>query len=144
LESPGGKQATLFVSEQAMYELIFQSRKQKAIKFRAWVTTEVLPSIRKHGGYRMVGKMIRRTMTDAIKDAGENDRMHGHAYINYSRLINKSLGLPGKVNRDELDPEMLEKIAKRENLVQALLHEGAEYGRIKTMIESMSIKAVGV
>jgi len=32
LESPGGKQATLFVSEQAMYELIFQSRKQKAIK----------------------------------------------------------------------------------------------------------------
>lgn len=142
LESPGGKQSTLFVSEQIMYELIFQSRKQKAIKFRAWVTTEVLPNIRKHGVYRMEGKMIRRTMTDAIKDTGENDRMHGHAYSNYSRLINKSLGLPGKVNRDELDPTMLERIAKRENLVQALLHEGAEYGRIKGMIEEMGIKAV--
>ena len=47
----GARQATI-VNEQILYELIFNSRKQKAILFRAWVTGEVLPSIRKHGFYR--------------------------------------------------------------------------------------------
>jgi len=138
LESPGGSQKTLFISEQVLYELIFQSRKQKAIKFRAWVTNEVLPEIRKHGSYRMDGKLIRRNLTDAIKQTGEDERMHGHAYSNYSRMINRSLGLPSKVNRNELSADMLEKIAKRENLVQALLQEGAEYYEIKAMIEDMA------
>lgn len=67
LETNGGKQTVLIINEQCLYELIFQSRKQKAIKFRAWVTGEVLPSIRKTGQYRMEGKLIRRSLTDNIK-----------------------------------------------------------------------------
>ena len=139
LESSGGSQKTLFVSEQVMYELIFNSRKQKAIKFRAWVTTEVLPSLRKHGEYRMTGKLIRRTMTDAIQRSGENERMKGHAYSTYSILVNKSLGLPNKVNRNELPPEMLEKIANRENTIQALILEGRDYQYIKGIIASWGL-----
>jgi len=39
------------VSESGMYHLIFKSRKDEAKAFRKWVTSEVLPSIRKTGSY---------------------------------------------------------------------------------------------
>ena len=42
---------TNFINESGLYTLIIRSRKPEAKKFRKWVTTEVLPSIRKNGGY---------------------------------------------------------------------------------------------
>jgi anti-repressor protein len=39
------------VNESGLYTLIIRSNKPNAKKFRRWVTSEVLPSIRKHGGY---------------------------------------------------------------------------------------------
>lgn len=42
---------TNFINESGLYTLIIRSRKKEAKKFRKWVTSEVLPSIRKHGGY---------------------------------------------------------------------------------------------
>lgn len=41
------------VSESGLYALIFRSRKAEAKSFRKWVTSEVLPSIRKTGGYEL-------------------------------------------------------------------------------------------
>jgi prophage antirepressor-like protein len=52
-DSLGGRQEMLFVTESGLYALIMRSRKPEAKAFRKWVTTEVLPSIRKHGGYMM-------------------------------------------------------------------------------------------
>lgn len=40
-----------FINESNVYKLVFQSRKPQAEKFSEWVTSEVLPSIRKHGMY---------------------------------------------------------------------------------------------
>jgi prophage antirepressor-like protein len=40
-----------FVTESGLYALIFKSRKEAAKKFRKWVTSEVLPAIRRHGRY---------------------------------------------------------------------------------------------
>jgi len=40
-----------FLTESGVYKLIFKSRKPKAEKFQDWVTDEVLPAIRKTGGY---------------------------------------------------------------------------------------------
>lgn len=50
-DTPGGAQKLQFVNESGLYNLIFQSRKPEARKFRKWVTSEVLPSIRKTGKY---------------------------------------------------------------------------------------------
>lgn len=47
----GGKQKLLYVNESNLYKTIFQSRKESAERFTDWVTSEVLPSIRKNGGY---------------------------------------------------------------------------------------------
>ena len=41
----------LFINEANLYKTIFQSRKESAERFTDWVTTEVLPSIRKTGAY---------------------------------------------------------------------------------------------
>lgn len=51
IDSIGRTQNANFVNESNMYKLIFQSRKESAERFTDWVTSEVLPSIRKHGVY---------------------------------------------------------------------------------------------
>lgn len=47
----GGKQKLLYINESNLYKVIFQSRKEEAEKFQDWVTDDVLPTIRKTGGY---------------------------------------------------------------------------------------------
>lgn len=131
----GRKQKTAVINEALLYELIFYSETKKAFEFQQWVLKDVLPSLRKHGVYRMEGKLIRRSLTDTLKDTGENERMHGHSYSTYSVLINKSLGLPNKVDRDTLSDEILEKIARREDTVRSLVAEGKTYQEVKQFIE---------
>lgn len=52
IDSIGRKQNANFVNEPNMYKLIFQSRKESAERFTDWVTSEVLPAIRKTGSYQ--------------------------------------------------------------------------------------------
>lgn len=47
----GGIQKMVFISESNLYKTIFQSRKESAERFTDWVTSEVLPTIRKTGSY---------------------------------------------------------------------------------------------
>lgn len=47
----GGTQEVTFVNEDGMYDIVIDSRKPEAKKFRKWITSEVLPSIRRNGGY---------------------------------------------------------------------------------------------
>lgn len=49
----GGYQELATVNESGLYSLIFKSRKAAAKHFKKWVTSEVLPSIRKTGGYQV-------------------------------------------------------------------------------------------
>lgn len=51
IDSLGRKQIATFVNESNLYKTIFQSRKEEALQFQDWVTSEVLPSIRKNGMY---------------------------------------------------------------------------------------------
>lgn len=47
----GGTQTMTIINESGLYSLILSSRLPKAKEFKRWVTSEVLPSIRKHGVY---------------------------------------------------------------------------------------------
>jgi len=51
--TPGGMQPTIFINESGLYSLILSSKLDSAKRFKHWVTSEVLPSIRKQGGYMM-------------------------------------------------------------------------------------------
>ena len=50
-DSLGRQQNANFVNEDGLYDVILDSRKPEAKQFRKWVTSEVLPQIRKTGGY---------------------------------------------------------------------------------------------
>ena len=54
-DSLGRKQLTIFINESGLYSLILCSKLESAKRFKRWVTGEVLPAIRKQGGY-MVAK----------------------------------------------------------------------------------------
>ena len=49
--TPGGIQSFIFINESGLYALILSSKLERAKRFKHWVTSEVLPSIRKQGGY---------------------------------------------------------------------------------------------
>ena len=55
LDNRGCKQRTIFINESGLYSLILSSKLESAKRFKHWVTSEVLPAIRKQGGY-MVAK----------------------------------------------------------------------------------------
>ncbi len=51
IHTPGGQQEMTVINESGLYSLILTSRKPEAKKFKKWVTSEVLPAIRKTGRY---------------------------------------------------------------------------------------------
>ena len=53
METPGGIQKMVIINESGMYALILSSKLDSAKKFKKWVTSEVLPAIRKNGSYTM-------------------------------------------------------------------------------------------
>lgn len=63
LQTAGGTQDTTIINEDGLYDVILESRKPEAKTFRKWVTSDVLPTIRKHGAY-MTPETIERTLTD--------------------------------------------------------------------------------
>lgn len=71
LSTPGGEQKMTVINESGLYDLIFDASRQSksqevrenARKFRHWVTSEVLPTIRKHGAYMTPAK-IEEVLTD--------------------------------------------------------------------------------
>lgn len=51
--TPGGTQNMIIINESGLYALIFGSKLESAKRFKHWVTSEVLPTIRKTGRYQM-------------------------------------------------------------------------------------------
>lgn len=47
----GQMRSVTLINESGLYSLIFGSKLESAKRFKRWVTSEVLPCIRKHGGY---------------------------------------------------------------------------------------------
>lgn len=51
MDTPGGKQNVILINESGLYSLILSSKLPTAKAFKRWITSEVIPAIRKHGGY---------------------------------------------------------------------------------------------
>lgn len=97
---------------------------------------------------RTVKAPIRRSLTDAIQDSGEANRMHGQAFATYTNLIYKTV--TGKnammlrksrgADKDAdvvglLTADELAKVAKREAQVCTLLDCGMQYDEIKSVLQ---------
>ncbi len=144
----GRKQKTAIVYESGLYQLVFRSRKPEAKAFRKWVTSEVLPSIRKTGSYRArerqryqqlglspewiekreEGIAARNQFTDTLKEHGVTEgRDYGRITntLYYPTLggaaaaVRSRLGIPVKASiRDNLPLLELFKVGMAELLAQ--------------------------
>ncbi|MDR0274138.1 MAG: Bro-N domain-containing protein [Burkholderiaceae bacterium] len=59
----------VIINESGLYALVLRSRKPQARKFAKWVTGEVLPSIRKTGGYGKPDADIKQAISTAVREA---------------------------------------------------------------------------
>lgn len=106
---------------------------------------------------RSEGKPIRRAMTDAIRDSGENIRMKGHAYSAYENLVYScSLGINARKLRqqragntdklpravDLLSSQELERVINAENQITVLLDMGFQYDRIRELMNNRTKGAI--
>lgn len=60
-----------FLTESGVYKLIFKSKKEEAEKFQDWITDEVIPTIRKTGGYVANTRMFVDTYFSTMDEAGK-------------------------------------------------------------------------
>lgn len=104
-DSLGRVQNAKFVNEDGLYDVILDSRKPEARKFRKWITSEVLPTIRKTGSYNLQ----RTPVANAVEDVGlvaENIQKifpavhHGMALTQAINLVEEN----ASINLDSLRP----------------------------------------
>lgn len=87
LQTSGGTQIVTFVNEDGLYDVALDSRKPEAKKFRKWITSDVLPSIRKTGGY------IASTPEDTPESIMARAVLIAHATIEKLQGENKELSV---------------------------------------------------
>lgn len=165
----GGKQELLYINESNLYRMIIKSKKTEAEKFEEWVFETVLPEIRRTGKFyihkerlysefeviRQIEKQSFKSMALSLKESGENERMHGHAYSTYNNMIYRMiLGRTSKQLKEEMDlkkcasikdyigEDKLKDIERAENLVHSLLNIGMEYKEIEQYLEMAMIKRI--
>lgn len=114
LDTLGGKQTFTFVTESGVYALILQSRKPEARKFRKWITSEVLPALRKYGVYSVDKKVMDRAQRKLEQKAIRNllDEIDANLSATDKRIIARQCQTDewevGKVlNGDQEDAYML-------------------------------------
>ena len=116
------------INESGLYELIMNSRKPEAKKFRKWITSEVLPSIRKTGKFEIPKDQIkesvknRNILTAQWKDHG----ITGHNFMNLTKHVKKSSGL--NKPREQLTKEERAKMSAIESIEAYKLMKSNEIG----------------
>ena len=124
IDNMGRNQVSNYVTEFGAYDLILGSRKKEAKAFKRWVTHEVLPSIRKTGGYYMTitSEHYRDLMSTAIKGpAIDRIRLQQtQEELSLKRATNRQMALENRVEVNNLK----ERIAILERKVDRLREGG--------------------
>lgn len=95
VDTLGGAQEMAAVNESGLYKLIFKSRKKVAKTFTKWVTSEVLPAIRRTGGFGSITvDELRQVIVPTIR---ENEQLRARLEIARNFFPK---GQPGDLNRD--------------------------------------------
>lgn len=71
IDSMGRNQSATIVNESGMYEVVIRSDKPEAMKFRRWLTSEVLPAIRKTGSYS-TAPALPKSYSEALRELAAN------------------------------------------------------------------------
>lgn len=93
----GGKQSMTIINESGLYSLIFKSKLPNAKKFKRWVTSEVLPSIRQTGTYTNIPQTFSEALRLAADTEEERARMENQIkldapYTMFGKAVSNSDG----------------------------------------------------
>ena len=112
IPTPGGKQNMKVINESGLYSLIFSSKLPSAKQFKRWVTSEVLPSLRKNGVYAVTNEIkIDLSETKAFLEKEEkllnnykqvlgNPKKITNVYVN---TIKRELGVSSAKHKDYIN-----------------------------------------
>ncbi|MEY2875876.1 MAG: hypothetical protein RLZZ373_3247 [Pseudomonadota bacterium] len=73
IDSMGRRQSATTINESGLYSLILVSRKPEAKPFKRWVTSEVLPAIRKTGRYQQIATPVELSRIEILRLAMESE-----------------------------------------------------------------------
>ena len=74
IDSAGQKRDITVINESGLYSLVLSSKLPNAKKFERWVTSEVLPTIRKHGAYMTREKLWEAPVCGCASDCDDTNR----------------------------------------------------------------------
>lgn len=144
-ESTGGRQIKDYALSIDMAKELSMVEKTKQGKIARRYFIKCEKKLRKLESTRLAGVEIRKTLTDKVKEFGENERMHGHGYSNYTKLAYRLCGLDEKYKafkkeskgnfRDILFGDELKRVETIEKMISGFLELGKEYGEIKDFLQ---------
>lgn len=104
METPGGKQKLVIISEAGLYKLAFKSHVPQAERFTDWIADEVLPSIRKTGSYSIQRKPDSYMITDPVKRAERwiEERKAYEALVPKGQYFDSQMRNPGTMTVTEI------------------------------------------
>lgn len=114
------------INESGLYSLVLSSKMPDAKKFKRWVTTEILPSIRKHGAY----------MTDSVLEQAVSDP---------DFMIGLLTNLKEEKEKRQLSEEQNEKNKPKVLMAETMLasKESKDVGILSTKLQEMGVKNMG-
>ena len=106
--TPGGRQQTIVINESGFYSLVLSSKLPAAKRVKRWVTSDVLPTIRKTGGYVANEDMFVETYLPFADDAVKN------LFKLQCQVINQ---LNDRIRRDEPKVRFADHVSDTVNLI---------------------------
>ena len=122
IQNKFGRQDNWFINESGVYALVFSSKLPKAKEFKHWVTSEVLPSIRKHGAY-MTEQTVEKALTspDFLIQLATNLKKEREARQEAEaknfKLEHEVVGLNEKISELKPKADYVDRILKSTSLV---------------------------
>lgn len=110
VRTPSGEQDMAIINESGLYSAILRSERPEAKAFKRWLTSEVLPSIRKTGAYRIPEKLrkesvaTRNALTEQWSEHGATAPYH---YINLTRKSYAVLGFGRTAKKADMTAEQI-------------------------------------
>lgn len=151
--SKGGRPEKLYHlnEQQATLLITYLKNTEPVRRFKKTLVREFFNArqeLARRDAQRAIKLPVRRSLTDAIRDSGENERFHGHAFAAYTNLIYKAVTgrSAAKIRKDAglpkgadviplLSADTLALVTRRGSQVATLLDCGMRYNAIKAVLE---------
>lgn len=139
-KSSGGRKATVYILSLDMAKelsMVEKTKRGKQARKYFLKCEKIAKEVYRQRGIEIEA---RKTLTDKVKESGENERMHGHGYSTYTKLAYKLCGIKYVKQenfRDTLSSDEKARVKTAETMISTLLEMGREYGEIKDYLSPL-------